>query len=105
MNAPIRELTYAQAIQEALATAMEADERVFLMGEDIGVYGGAFQVTGDLVHRFGEDRVMDTPISELGAAGIAVGAALAGSRPILEFQFQFWNFNSRTSPHWPWSRS
>ena len=87
MNAPIRELTYAQAIQEALATAMEADERVFLMGEDIGVYGGAFQVTGDLVHRFGEDRVMDTPISELGAAGIAVGAALAGSRPILEFQF------------------
>ncbi len=87
MNAPIRELTYAQAIQEALATAMEADERVFLMGEDIGVYGGAFQVTGDLVHRFGEDRVMDTPISELGAAGIAVGAALAGSRPVLEFQF------------------
>ena len=52
-----------------------------------GVYGGAFQVTGDLVHRFGEDRVMDTPISELGAAGVAVGAALAGSRPVLEFQF------------------
>ena len=66
---------------------MEADERVFLMGEDIGVYGGAFQVTGDLVHRFGEDRVMDTPISELGAAGVAVGAALAGRRPIFEFQF------------------
>jgi pyruvate dehydrogenase E1 component beta subunit len=82
-----RELTYAQAVQEALAQAMEADERVFLMGEDIGVYGGAFQVTGDLVHRFGEDRVMDTPISELGAAGVAVGAALAGSRPVLEFQF------------------
>jgi acetoin:2,6-dichlorophenolindophenol oxidoreductase subunit beta len=91
MNAPVtintRELSFAQAIQEALATAMAADERVFIMGEDIGVYGGAFQVTGDLVHRFGEDRVMDTPISELGAAGIAVGAALAGSRPILEFQF------------------
>jgi pyruvate dehydrogenase E1 component beta subunit len=82
-----RELTFAQAVQEALAQAMEADERVFLMGEDIGVYGGAFQVTGDLVHRFGEDRVMDTPISELGAAGVAVGAALAGSRPVLEFQF------------------
>ena len=82
-----RELSYAQAIQEALAQAMEADERVFLMGEDVGVYGGAFQVTGDLVHRFGEDRIMDTPISELGAAGVAVGAALAGSRPILEFQF------------------
>jgi acetoin:2,6-dichlorophenolindophenol oxidoreductase subunit beta len=83
----MRELTYSQAIQEGLAQAMEADPRVFIMGEDIGVYGGAFQVTGDLVHRFGEDRVMDTPISELGGAGVAVGAALAGSRPILEFQF------------------
>jgi len=87
MNAPIRELSYAQAIQEALAQAMEADPRVFLMGEDIGVYGGAFQVTGDLVHRFGADRVMDTPIAELGAAGVAVGAALAGCRPVFEFQF------------------
>ncbi|SDR62934.1 pyruvate dehydrogenase E1 component beta subunit [Rhizobiales bacterium GAS113] len=86
-NAPTRELSYAQAIQEAMAIAMEADERVFLMGEDIGVYGGAFQVTGDLVHRFGSDRVMDTPISELGAAGVAVGAALTGMRPIFEFQF------------------
>jgi pyruvate/2-oxoglutarate/acetoin dehydrogenase E1 component len=82
-----RELSFAQAIQEALAQAMEADPRVFLMGEDIGVYGGAFQVTGDLVHRFGEDRVMDTPISELGGAGVAVGAAVAGSRPVYEFQF------------------
>jgi pyruvate/2-oxoglutarate/acetoin dehydrogenase E1 component len=83
----LRELSFAQAIQEALAQAMEADPRVFLMGEDIGVYGGAFQVTGDLVHRFGEDRVMDTPISELGGAGVAVGAAVAGSRPVYEFQF------------------
>jgi pyruvate dehydrogenase E1 component beta subunit len=87
MNAVARELSYAQAVQEALAQAMEADERVFLMGEDIGVYGGAFQVTGDLIHRFGEDRVMDTPIAELGSAGVAVGAALAGCRPVLEFQF------------------
>src|ERR1044071_1754739 len=88
MNAPItRELTYSQAIQEALAQAMDADPRVFLMGEDIGVYGGAFQVTGDLVHRFGEDRVIDTPISELGGAGVAVGAAVTGMRPIFEFQF------------------
>jgi acetoin:2,6-dichlorophenolindophenol oxidoreductase subunit beta len=83
----LRELSYAEAVREALAQAMEADERVFLMGEDIGVYGGAFQVTGDLVHRFGEDRVMDTPIAELGAAGVAVGAALAGCRPVFEFQF------------------
>ena len=83
----VRELTYAQAIQEALSQAMDADPNVFLMGEDIGVYGGAFQVTGDLVHRYGEDRVMDAPISELGQAGVAVGAALAGCRPVLEFQF------------------
>ena len=82
-----RELTYAQAIQEALAQAMDADPNVFLMGEDIGVYGGAFQVTGDLVQRYGEDRVMDAPISELGQAGVAVGAALAGCKPVLEFQF------------------
>jgi len=87
MDANVRELSYAQAIQEAMAIAMETDERVFLMGEDIGVYGGAFQVTGDLVHRFGEDRVMDTPISELGGAGVAVGAAVTGMRPIFEFQF------------------
>ncbi|WP_237477392.1 alpha-ketoacid dehydrogenase subunit beta [Lichenibacterium dinghuense] len=87
MDAAVRELTYAQAIQEAMALAMEADETVVLMGEDIGVYGGAFQVTGDLVHRFGEDRVMDTPISELGGAGVAVGAAMTGLKPIFEFQF------------------
>lgn len=87
MNEIVRELSFAQAIQEAMAIAMEADPRVFLMGEDIGVYGGAFQVTGDLVHRFGEDRVMDTPISELGGAGVAVGAALGGMRPVFEFQF------------------
>jgi acetoin:2,6-dichlorophenolindophenol oxidoreductase subunit beta len=87
MTSEIRELTYAQAIQEAMAIALEQDERVFLMGEDIGVYGGAFQVTGDLVHRFGPERVRDMPISELGGAGVAVGAAMTGMRPIFEFQF------------------
>ncbi|MFB9981612.1 alpha-ketoacid dehydrogenase subunit beta [Mesorhizobium kowhaii] len=87
MDAMVRELSYAQAIQEAMAIAMDMDERVFLMGEDIGVYGGAFQVTGDLVDRFGTERVIDTPISELGGAGVAVGAALTGMRPIFEFQF------------------
>ncbi|WP_181703932.1 alpha-ketoacid dehydrogenase subunit beta [Chthonobacter albigriseus] len=87
MDAPVRELSFAQAIYEALAIAMEADPRVFLMGEDIGVYGGAFQVTGDLVHRFGAERVRDTPISELGGAGVAVGAAVTGMRPVYEFQF------------------
>jgi len=82
-----RELTYSEAIREAMDIALESDPRVVLMGEDIGVYGGAFQVTGDLVHKYGTDRVMDTPISELGGAGVAVGAALTGLRPIFEFQF------------------
>ena len=87
MSVETRELSYSQALQEAFALAMERDSRVFLMGEDIGVYGGAFQVTGDLVQRFGESRVIDTPISELGGAGVAVGAALLGRRPVFEFQF------------------
>jgi pyruvate dehydrogenase E1 component beta subunit len=82
-----RQLSYAEAIREALAQAMEADPRVFLFGEDVGVYGGAFGVSGDLVHRFGAERVVDTPISELALAGAAVGAALTGMRPVLEIQF------------------
>src|SRR3954463_3122837 len=82
-----RELTYAEAIREGLAQAMEADPRVFLFGEDVGVYGGAFAVSGDLYHRFGAERVVDTPISELALAGAAVGAALTGMRPVLEIQF------------------
>lgn len=83
----VREISYADALYEGMRQAMAADERVILLGEDIGVYGGAFQVTRDLVELFGADRVMDTPIAKLGAAGVAVGAALTGSRPILEFQF------------------
>src|SRR5262245_4761870 len=82
-----REISYAEAVREALAEAMTADERVFVLGEDIGVYGGAFGVTGDLYHRFGAERVRDTPISELGIVGAAVGAALAGMRPVVEIQF------------------
>src|ERR671920_2488119 len=62
-------------------------DSVFMLGEDIGVYGGAFGVSGDLYHRFGADRIRDTPISELGIVGAAVGAALAGMRPIVEIQF------------------
>lgn len=87
VKAEARELSYAEAIREAMDIALESDPRVVLMGEDIGVYGGAFQVTGDLVHKYGTDRVMDTPISELGGAGVAVGAAMTGLRPIFEFQF------------------
>lgn len=84
---PVREITYAEAIREALTEAMAADDRVFLMGEDVGVYGGAFGVTTGLVQRFGEERIRDTPISELGIVGAAVGAALAGMRPVVEIQF------------------
>ncbi len=94
MNVPVNpvdpeivEMSYSEAIRDAMDIALGSDERVVLMGEDIGVYGGAFQVTGDLVHKYGEERVMDTPISELGGAGVAVGAALTGLRPIYEFQF------------------
>lgn len=82
-----RELSYSEAIREGMRQAMERDERVFLLGEDIGVYGGAFGVTGDLVHQFGPERVLDTPISELGIVGAAVGAALTGMRPVAEIQF------------------
>jgi len=82
-----RVITYAEAVREALGEAMSADERVFMLGEDIGVYGGAFGVSGDLFHRFGPERVRDTPISELGIVGAAVGAALAGMRPVVEIQF------------------
>ena len=82
-----RSMTYAEAVREAMAQAMTADDRVFLMGEDVGVYGGAFGVTNDLYQRFGTDRVRDTTISELGIVGMGVGAALTGMRPIVEIQF------------------
>lgn len=81
------DMSYAEAIRSALDIALQRDERVILMGEDIGIYGGAFQVTGDLFEKYGADRVMDTPISELGGAGVAVGAAATGLRPVFEFQF------------------
>lgn len=83
----MRELTYAQAINEALMQNLERDERVFLMGEDIGKYGGIFQVTAGLLDKFGPGRVIDTPISESGFVGAAIGAALTGMRPVVEIMF------------------
>jgi pyruvate dehydrogenase E1 component beta subunit len=83
----MRELTYVEALREGLWQAMAADERVFVIGEDIGVYGGAFGVTAGLLSEFGEGRVIDTPISEAGIAGACIGAALAGMRPVGEIQF------------------
>jgi len=83
----IRELTYVEAVREAMRQAMEADDRVFLMGEDVGVYGGAFGASAGLVEQFGSERVRDTPISEAAIAGACLGAALTGMRPIGEIQF------------------
>jgi 2-oxoisovalerate dehydrogenase E1 component beta subunit len=81
------EITYLEAIREALAEEMERDPNVFMMGEDIGAYGGAFKVTEGLMARFGEHRVIDTPISEAGFVGAAAGAAHMGMRPVVELQF------------------
>lgn len=81
------EMTFAQAIRTALREEMLRDDRVFLLGEDIGVYGGAFGVTDGLLAEFGPERVRDTPISEAAIAGAAIGAALGGLRPVAEFQF------------------
>lgn len=82
-----REITFSEALREAMGQAMEHDERVFLIGEDIGAYGGAFGVTGDLIHRFGSERVRDTPISENCIAGTAIGAGMTGMRAVAEMQF------------------
>lgn len=83
----LQEMTYAEAVRLALREEMQRDPRVFLMGEDIGIYGGAFGVTRGLFEEFGEERVRDTPISEAAIAGAAIGAALTGMRPVAEFQF------------------
>jgi 2-oxoisovalerate dehydrogenase E1 component beta subunit len=80
-------ITYLEAIRQALLEEMEADDRVFLLGEDIGTYGGAFKVTAGLQERFGVDRVIDTPISESAIVGVSIGAALSGLRPVAEMQF------------------
>ena len=80
-------LTYLQAISAALRDELRADERVVVMGEDIGVFGGAFKVTDGFVDEFGSDRVMDTPLAESAIIGCAVGAAVVGMRPVCEMQF------------------
>ena len=78
-------ITYREALNEALAEEMERDESVFLMGEEVAEYDGAYKVSRGLLDRFGDLRVVDTPISELGFAGMGVGAAMAGLRPVIEF--------------------
>jgi len=83
----VREITYGEAIREALREEMLRDETVFLMGEDIGIFGGPFKVTKGLVEEFGPERVRDTPLSETGFMGAGVGAALTGMRPVVEVMY------------------
>lgn len=80
-------VTYLEAIRQGLWEEMERDPSVFLMGEDIGAYGGAFKVTAGMLERFGAQRVIDTPISEIAIVGAGIGAAVMGMRPVLEMQF------------------
>jgi 2-oxoisovalerate dehydrogenase E1 component beta subunit len=80
-------ITYLEAIREGLMEEMEADPRVFILGEDVGAFGGAFKVTAGLQEKFGESRVIDTPISESAIVGAAIGSALYGMRPVAEMQF------------------
>ncbi len=80
-------LTYLQAISDGLREEMRADDRVFCLGEDIGTFGGAFKVTDGFIEEFGAERVIDTPLAESGIVGTAVGAAVAGLRPVCEMQF------------------
>lgn len=81
------EITYLEAISKGLRDEMDRDSSVFLLGEDIGSYGGAFRVTKGFRDRFGEDRVIDTPIAEEAIVGAAIGASYVGMRPVVEFQF------------------
>jgi pyruvate dehydrogenase E1 component beta subunit len=83
-------ITYRDALNQALRDEMHRDDRVFLMGEEVGVYNGAYKVSKGLLEEFGEMRVVDTPITELGFAGVGVGAAMVGLRPVVEFMT--WNF-------------
>ena len=80
-------ITYLEAIRQALFEEMARDERVFLLGEDVGIYGGAFKVTEGLQEKFGDSRVVDTPISEIAIVGSAIGASYMGMRPVAEIQF------------------
>lgn len=83
----MREITYLEAVREAMTQEMERDSRVFMIGEDIGEYGGAFQVSYGMLEKFGKERILDTPITELALTGAATGAALIGMRPIAEIMF------------------
>ncbi len=83
----MREISYAESIRECLKQNIKTDDKIFMIGEDVGLYGGAFGVSVGLVSELGEDKLMDTPISEQGIVGVAIGAALLGMKPIVEIMF------------------
>src|SRR5690606_36362858 len=83
-GATMSETSYREAVRAAIREALERDPRVFLMGEDVGAYGGCYAVTKGLLEEFGEERIRDTPLSESGFVGVGIGAALGGWRPIVE---------------------
>ncbi|HIE43435.1 MAG TPA: alpha-ketoacid dehydrogenase subunit beta [Candidatus Omnitrophica bacterium] len=83
----MREITYREALREALDEEMALNEKVFIMGEDVALYGGAYKVTQGLYEKYGEERVIDTPISESAIAGMATGAAITGMRPVAEIMY------------------
>jgi len=85
------ELQFREAIRAAMVEEMERDEDIFLMGEEVAEYNGAYKVSQGMLDQFGSERVIDTPISELGFAGLGIGAAMNGLRPIIEFMT--WNFS------------
>ncbi len=102
-------VTYLEAISQALREEMRRDHEVFLMGEDIGIFGGAFRITRGFLEEFGRERVIDTPIAESGFVGAACGAAIMGLRPVVEFQFadfiacafdQIVNFSAKCYYRW-----
>src|SRR5438093_8029351 len=88
----MKTLRYREALREAMIEEMERDDRVFLMGEEVGHYNGAYKVSEGMLDKFGPKRVIDTPIAEGGFAGIGIGAAMVGLRPIIEFMT--WNFSA-----------
>src|SRR5258706_13763871 len=88
----MRNIRYREALREAMIEEMERDPNVFLMGEEVGHYQGAYKVSEGMLEKFGEKRVIDTPIAEGGFAGVGIGAAMVGLRPIIEFMT--WNFSA-----------
>jgi 2-oxoisovalerate dehydrogenase E1 component beta subunit len=105
-------ITYLEAVRQALWEEMEQDERVFLIGQDVGIYGGAFRATAGMLERFGPERILDSPISESAMIGTAIGAAMMGMRPVVEMQFidfiacgfnQVYNFAGPN--HYRWGQS